>query len=227
MQAVCLQHVPFEGAGVFATALQDRGVTLACRLVPQEGVPNDPGDLLLVMGGPMSANDPDQWIVEEIAFIQSALHARIPVVGVCLGSQLMAKALGATVQRGPAPEIGSTRVRLTDEGKKDPVFGLFPETLSVFEWHGEVFDLPTDCVRLAESDSAPIQAYRFGTRAYGLLFHVEVEADGIEALCRQCPRDLACARMTANQVLAGALPHLALSHRIAGRLLSHLLESNH
>jgi len=88
------------------------------------------------MGGPMSVNDSDRWIAEETDFIRSALLAGKPVIGVCLGSQFMAKALGATVRPGKAPEIGKTRIGLTDEGKKDPVFGIFPEALSVFEWHG-------------------------------------------------------------------------------------------
>lgn len=227
MRAVCLQHVPFEGPGAFATALADRGVTLERRLVPKDGLPTDAGDLLIVMGGPMSVNDPDGWIAEETDFIRAALLAGQPVIGVCLGSQFMAKALGATVKPGKAPEIGKTRIDLTGEGKQDPVFGAFPEALSVFEWHGEVFDLPQNCVPLAGSDIAPLQAFRYGTRAYGLLFHLEIETEGIEALCRECPSDLARAQLTASKVAIGFLPHLWQSHRIADRLIGQLLQSNH
>src|SRR5215475_8071070 len=142
MRAVCLQHVPFEGPGAFATALTDRGVSLEPHLVPKDGLPKDSGDLLIVMGGPMSVNDPDSWIVEETAFIRSALLAGKAVLGICLGSQFMAKALGATVQPGKALEIGLTSIRLTPEAKQDPVFGTLPDSFDVFEWHGEVFDLP-------------------------------------------------------------------------------------
>ena len=113
-KAVCLQHVPFEGPGAFAASLAKRGVRIEHHLVPQDGLPSDAGDLLIVMGGPMSVNDPDPWIAEETAFIKSALLAGQPVVGVCLGSQFMAKALGATVRSGKALEIGMTPVRLTD-----------------------------------------------------------------------------------------------------------------
>ena len=223
MRAVCLKHVHFEGPGAFATALTNLGVSLDYYLVPKDGLPPDPGDLLIVMGGPMSVNDPDPWIAEETAFIRSALVSGMPVIGVCLGSQFMAKALGAPIRPGRALEIGKTRIRLTDEGKKDPVFESFPEALSVFEWHGEVFDLPLDCVALAGSEIAPLQAFRFGTRAYGLLFHLEIEMDGIDALCRECEPDLARAQLTAQQVLMGALPQMWLSHQIADRLVNHLL----
>jgi GMP synthase-like glutamine amidotransferase len=224
-RAVCLQHVPFEGPGAFAASLAKRGVTLEHCLVPKDGLPNDTGDLLIVMGGPMSVNDPDPWIAEETAFIRSALHAGQPVIGVCLGSQFMAKALGATVRSGKALEIGKTRVHLTEQGRQDPVFGAFPEALSVFEWHGEVFDLPHECVPLAGSEIAPLQAFRFGSRAYGLLFHLEIETEGIDALCRECAPDLDRARLAASNVSIGFLPHMWLSHQMADQLIGHLLPS--
>ncbi|MBX3324994.1 MAG: type 1 glutamine amidotransferase [Nitrospira sp.] len=223
MRAVCLQHVPFEGPGAFAKSLSKRGVTLDSHLVPQEGLPRDVGDLLIVMGGPMSVNDPDPWIAEETAFIRSALQANKPVVGVCLGSQFMAKALGATVRSGKALEIGMTPVRLTDTGKVDPVFGACPDTFDVFEWHGEIFDLPNDCAPLVGSDIAPLQAFRYGNWAYGLLFHLEMESSGIDSLCRECAADVTKAGLTAQQVKTTALPQLPQLHHLADRLIGHLL----
>lgn len=223
MRAICLTHVPFEGPGAFATALTAQGVSLDRYLVPQDGLPKDGGDLLIVMGGPMSVNDSDSWIAEETALIRSALQAGTPVIGVCLGSQLMAKALGATVRPGKALEIGMTPIRLTQDGTDDPVFGSCPETFDVFEWHGEVFNLPNDCVALAGSDVAPLQAFRYGSRAYGLLFHLEMEEDGLDSLCRECAPDLIKAGTTALQVRAAALPRLPQLHRMAGRLIDHLL----
>ena len=223
MRAVCLKHVPFEGPGAFATALTARGVNLERYLVARDGLPKDAGDLLIVMGGPMSVNDTDSWIAEETEFIRSALHAGKPVIGVCLGSQFMAKALGATVRPGKALEIGMTPVRLTAEAKQDPVFSTLPESFDVFEWHGEVFDLPKDSVPLAGSEIAPLQAFRYATRAYGLLFHVEMEENGIESLSRECAPDLMKARLSAQQVKTTAVPHLPQLHQIADRLISHLL----
>ena len=225
MRVVCLQHVPFEGPGVFAKALAKRGVDLEYSLVPKDGLPQDSGDVLIVMGGPMSVNDFDTWIAQETAFIRSALLAGKPMIGVCLGSQFMAKALGAAVRPGQALEIGMTPVRLTDEGKQDPVFGTGPGSFGVFEWHGEVFGLPKGCVPLAESDIAPLQAFRYGDRAYGLLFHLEMEESGIDSLCRECAPDLIKARLTEHQVKSAALPQLPQLHQTADRLIGHLLSS--
>ena len=227
MRAVCLKHVPFEGPGAFATALTERGMSLERYLVPQDGLPKDAGDLLIVMGGPMSVNDPDSWIAEETAFIRSTILAGKPVIGVCLGSQFMAKALGATVRSGKALEIGMTTVRLMDEAKQDPVFSTLPESFEVFEWHGEVFDLPKDCAPLAGSEIAPLQAFRYGSRAYGLLFHLEMEENGIDSLCRECAPDLSKARLAAQSVKTAAVPHLPQLHQIADRLVAHLLDSAH
>ena len=225
MRAVCLKHVPFEGPGALASALTARGVSLDRYLVPQDGLPKNAGDLLIVMGGPMSVNDSDSWIAEETSFIRAAVLAGKPVIGVCLGSQFMAKALGATVRPGKALEIGMTPVTLTTDGAGDPVFASCQNTFDVFEWHGEIFDLPKDCVALAGSDIAPLQAFRYGTRAYGLLFHLEMEEPGIEALCRECAPDLIKARLTPQQVKATALPYLPQLHQIADRLIGHLLDS--
>lgn len=223
MRAICLQHVPFEGPGVFATAIANRGVTLERYLVPKDGLPKHPGDLLLVMGGPMSVNDPDPWIAEETAFIRSALLAGKPVIGVCLGSQFMAKALGATVRPGKTLEIGMTQIRLAPDAMQDPVFKTLPDSFDVFEWHGEVFDLPSDCVPLAGSAIAPLQAFRYGARAYGLLFHLEMEEAGIDSLCHECAPDLVKAKLTAQAVKAAATPHLPTLHRFADRLIDRLL----
>lgn len=225
LRAICLQHVPFEGPGAFATALTARGVSLERYLVPQRGLPKDAGDVLIVMGGPMSVNDPDPWITEETEFIRAAILANKPVIGVCLGSQFMAKALGAKVRSGKELEIGMTPVHLTKEGKSDPVFGACPETFQVFEWHGEVFDLPGSCVPLAGSEIAPLQAFRYGARAYGLLFHVEMEPSGIDSLCLECAPDLTRAGLAGEKVKSTALSHLPQLHRTADRLVAHLLDS--
>lgn len=223
MRAVCLQHVSFEGPGAFAAHLAKRGVPIEHSLVPKDGLPKDPGDLLIIMGGPMSVNDPDSWIVEEAAFIRAAMLAGQPVLGICLGSQFMAKALGAQVRPGRALEIGMTPIRLTEDGKKDAVFGRFPDTFDVFEWHGEVFDLPAGSVALAGSAIAPIQAFRYGSRAYGLLFHLEMEQSGIDALCRECPQDVARAGLQRATLIEAARPHLPQLHNRAGILIDHLL----
>ena len=222
-RAVCLKHVPFEGPGAFAAHLTKRGVSLERYLVPNDGLPKDAGDLLLVMGGPMSVNDADSWISEETAFIREVMHTGKPVLGICLGSQFMAKALGAAVRPGRGVEIGMTPISLAEEGKSDPVFSTFPHRFDVFEWHGEVFDLPHGGVSLAGSAVVPLQAFRYGTKAYGLLFHLEIDVIGINALCRECAPDLTRIQQTSAQLIGTARPHLPTLHDMADRLLDHLL----
>src|SRR5262245_43416974 len=225
MRAVCLQHVPFEGPGVFATSLEKRGVTLEYHLVPKDGLPADPGNLLIVLGGPMSVNDSDGWIGEEATFIKSALLADKPVVGICLGSQFMAKAMGATVRAGKRLEIGMTALTLTPDAKSDPVCNTWWNAFDAVEWDGEVFDRPPDCVPLAGSTVSPLQAFRYRGHAYGLLFHIEMDSAGIDARCRECPVDLIRARMTGQSVKTMAIPHLPKLHQFADRLIGYLVDS--
>ena len=226
MRAVCLQHVPFEGPGAFATSLKKYDVELRQVLVPRDGLPNDPGDLLIVMGGPMSVNDPDPWIAKETAFIQRAMTAGVPTLGVCLGSQFMAKALGATVQSGPGVEIGMTAIQVTSEGRQDPVFGTLPPPLEVFQWHAEGYDCPPDAVTLASSELFPVQAFRYGDRAYGWLFHLEMDQPSMESLCRECAGDVARGHQTVGELRRRAIPAFPQLHQWADRLIAHLIRSS-
>lgn len=221
-QALCLQHVPFEGPGAFRQALEKRQYQLDTLLVPQRELPATPPDFLLVMGGPMSVNDSDPWIEKEQKFIRHAIEAGIPVLGVCLGSQFMAKALGGQVRPGPRLEIGPTLVTRTVEEDADAVFGTFPRQFTVFEWHGEGLTLPPGACVLAASEFYPVQAFRYGDRAYGLLFHLELEVEGVEALCRECLTDVQRAQTTTEALLASARNVLPECHRLADRLIAHL-----
>lgn len=221
-KALCLQHVPFEGPGVFRQALGKRQYQLETLLVPQQALPTTPPDFLLVMGGPMSVNDSDPWIEKELLFIRHAIEAGIPVVGVCLGSQFMAKALGGQVHPGPRLEIGPVPVTRTVEEDADAVFGTLPRHFTVFQWHGEGLTLPPGACVLASSESYPVQAFRYGDRAYGLLFHLELEVDGIEALCRECATDVQRAQTTPEALVVSAGAILPECHRLADRLIAHL-----
>jgi GMP synthase-like glutamine amidotransferase len=171
----------------------------------------------------MSVNDSDSWIAAEMEFISRAMEAGIPVLGVCLGSQLMARALGARVYPGRGPELGMVPIAVTPAGRQDPVFRCMPDPFEVFEWHGEVFDLPPGAVALASSDLCPIQAFRFGEAAYGLLFHAEIEPSGIEALCRECGTDLQRAGVEAEHLIRRAVPHVPRLHAWAEKLIAHLV----
>ena len=207
---VCLQHVPFEGPGHLHRILEDLGYRIEKRVVPTDGLPKSPGDFLLVMGGPMSVNDPDEWIAQETEFIRKAVEAGTPYLGICLGSQFLAKAMGGRVSPGTSPEIGMTTLQRTDDGANDPAFGKFPGVFEAFEWHGEGIALPPHAVRLAGSVLFGVQAFRVGTRAYGFLFHVEVGPDNVAALCLNCEADLIRARREAAEVAEEAAPHFHL-----------------
>ncbi|HBP87129.1 MAG TPA: type 1 glutamine amidotransferase [Nitrospirales bacterium] len=221
--ACCLQHVVFEGPGVFRRALETRGYTVVNVVVPADGVPSDPGDFLLIMGGPMSVNDPDGWIEAELQFVKTALARDIPVLGICFGAQLLAKALGGSVASGPKFEIGIGSVSLTDIGKIDPILSATPKDFFVFQWHGEGSTLPPGSAHLVTSADFPIQAFRMTDRVYGLLFHLELEEAGIAALCRECPQDVQRGGMTSESIQARSRPHLPGLHQLADRFIDHLL----
>ncbi len=191
-------------------------------MIPEEGVPPDPGDFLLIMGGPMSVNDPFPWIEAEQQFLRSAIARKMPVLGICFGAQLIAKTLGARITSGPRFEIGMIPIQLTEEGKCDPVFSGMPHTFSVFQWHGEGFSAPPEAVTLAASSDFPVQAFKVAERVYALLFHLEMEEEGIMHLCRECPDDVRKGEIPPEIINKHALPQLPKLHQVADRLIGHL-----
>ncbi len=142
---------------------------------------------LVVMGGPMGVHDDLDWLADERALLRAAVEAGRPVLGVCLGAQQLAAALGATVTQGPAPEYGVGEVHLTTEAIGDPVFGPAPTPLPCVHWHGDTFSLPEGAVRLAGNDAYENQAFRIGHGAYGLQFHVEVTGSLVAHWGRHLP----------------------------------------
>ena len=176
-----VQHVAYEGPGAIAAAVTDAGADLTILRIDR-GEPLPPptavSDLagLVVMGGPMSVHDDLAWLADERALLRRAVEAGLPVLGVCLGAQQLAAALGASVTKGPAPEYGAGEVHLTTAAISDPVFGPAPTPLPCVHWHGDTFALPEGAVRLAGNAAYENQAFRVGDRAYGLQFHVEVTA---------------------------------------------------
>ncbi len=220
--AWCLQQVPFEGPGVFQACLERRGYTVHQSVVPTQGLPHGQVDLLLIMGGPMSVNDPDPWIAQEMACVQQAMAGGIPTLGICFGSQLLAKALGGTVGPGPKFEIGMVPVHLTPEGKIDPIFGNLPETFSVFQWHGEGITLTSEGVPLVASPEFPVQAFRYEDHVYGLLFHPEIEQHSIPVMCRECPQDVLRGGVSAAVMERESAEHLPFLHELADRVIGHL-----
>jgi GMP synthase (glutamine-hydrolysing) len=177
--------VAHEGPGSIAGVLGDVGIDAAVtRLDLGESLPAiDEVGGLVVMGGPMGVHEEDAhpWLVPEQDLLRRAVELDLPVLGVCLGSQQLAAALDAEVTTGPEGEVGPGRVELTDQGRRDPVFGpefhgLSGTTVPCVHWHQDTFTLPDGAVHLAATRRFPHQAFRVGNRAYGLQFHVEVDA---------------------------------------------------
>lgn len=171
------QHDRYDGPGYLGEALVRRGANLTIvRLHEGELIPDMSGyDMLLIMGGAMNVYQENKypWLAEETHAIRGAVDSGKAVLGVCLGGQLLAKALGAQVRLGAATEIGLLPIKLTEHGQSDPLFeGL--SRVEAVEWHDDTFDIPAGAVGLACSEGCANQAFRFGERAYGLQFHPEV-----------------------------------------------------
>ena len=185
MKVLVLQHLDVEHPGVFRDFLKEDGATLTTvELDVGETIPDlDPFDVMIVMGGPQDVWQEDQfpWLVAEKAAIRRwAVDLGRPFLGLCLGHQLLAEAVGGRVGPGKVPEVGALQVELTDAGLGDPLFAGVPNPVPVLQWHGaEVKALPEGAVSLARSDVCEIQAFRYGTRAYGLQCHVEATRDTV------------------------------------------------
>jgi GMP synthase (glutamine-hydrolysing) len=174
-----LQHTACETLGTIADALQAEALAWQyVRVFEGKPVPGDLGDAggLIVMGGPMGVYEQDRYphLGAELRLIEAALKGGVPILGVCLGSQLLAAALGAQVRKGARQEIGWYPVRLSDAAAGDRVWKGAPHEFMALHWHGDVFDLPSGAISLASSDLTAHQAFRHGQSAYGLLFHLEM-----------------------------------------------------
>lgn len=178
-EALILENAVGEGPGILRDIILDRGWSIqTIKLFTGESIPSDWRyfNLIIVMGGPMNVYEENEYpyLITETEMIARAIHGGMPVLGFCLGAQLMAKACGAKVQKGPIREIGWYPVSLTKDGRQDPLLRRFPKTFSVFQWHGDTFEIPKKGICLIESDQYPNQAMRIGNMGYGFQFHFEI-----------------------------------------------------
>lgn len=178
---LAVRHVPFEDLDAYAGVLAQAGYSIRYVDAPTAdfaALGRQPWDLLVVLGGPIGVNDGADYpfIVPELEFVEERLKAGLPLLGICLGSQFIAKALGARVYRIGRVEIGWKPLGLSDAGRNSPLKHLVG---AVFHWHGEAYDLPAGALNLASTDVTPHQAFTWG-RALAMQFHPEVSARGLE-----------------------------------------------
>src|SRR4051794_38764385 len=195
-EVLVFQHDPFEDLGVFAEVLEKQRTTYrVIRLFHGETPADDRERMkaLIVLGGRMNSQDEESYpfLRWEKRIIRAAIDEAVPVLGICLGAQLIAATLGSAIYQGRVKEIGWSSISMTPHGQVDSLLGYLPENATVFQWHGDGFDLPSGAIRLASSSNYENQAFRLGKTIYGLQFHLEVTPRMIERWMDERSRDLA------------------------------------
>ena len=228
MRVHVIQHVSFEGLGNLRMALEGRHAQLQFTYMQESQAlpPLEQIDLIVIMGGPMSVNDEADypWLVAEKRWIADALERNIPMLGICLGAQLIACALGASVGPNAQKEIGWFDV---DGNAGDANCFNFPGRFRCFHWHGETFSLPQGAVRLASSEACDNQAFQYGRRVIGLQFHPETTETSMHGLIERLGHELSPAPFvqSAEQMCAEPAGTYIQISNLSDQLLKYLLDS--
>jgi GMP synthase (glutamine-hydrolysing) len=224
MNVAVLQHVGFEDAGVIGELLIESGHgLLPCHLYQQHALPLiDDIDALLVMGGPMGVGDEDRfpWLKQEKAFIAAVIAAGKPVLGICLGAQLIAEVLGATVYRAPHREIGWFPINSSEALLQSEYGDVFGSEFMAFHWHGDTFTLPEGAIALGRSAACACQGFVYNESVIALQFHLEMTANGVAKLARHCANELVPAEFvqSADQLMADETLFAPMNQRMADLL---------
>jgi GMP synthase (glutamine-hydrolysing) len=222
-RVLVVQHVAFEGLGTIADALGDADVLAGYIRADQgQAIPTSMGDAagLVVMGGPMGVYEQDRYpfLRDEIRLIEDALEREKPVLGICLGSQLLASALGAEVRKAKSKEIGWHQVWQSEGDLEDQLLSGIDSSFMAYHWHGDVFELPAGAGVLVSSETTRNQAFRYGGSAYGFLFHLEATGDIIRDMVKAGDDELQEIAADGDQILAETGNHLPRLQQI-GRLV--------
>ena len=213
-----LQHVPFEGPGFIAEWASGSGHRLTgTALFKGEPLPDRSGfDLLAVMGGPMGVHDDVEhsWLSSEKKFIESVLGLNKPIVGICLGAQLIADVLGARVYKNRHREIGWHPVDKNDSAERTGLDAIIPDRFDAFHWHGDTFALPAGAVHLVRSKACINQAFFYPPATVALQFHLETTKAGIEALIEQCGHELVPAPFIQTSATIRSKSHLTTTSNL-------------
>jgi GMP synthase (glutamine-hydrolysing) len=225
MRVLSVTHGPTVGGGVFDETVEQLGHRLERWSVPVATPRADPSayDAVMVFGGAMHPDEDARhpWLADEVDYLRRALDDEVPLLGVCLGAQLVARAAGAEVGKAPEPEIGWLAIELTEAGLADPVTGTLPPRIEAFQWHHYTFDLPEGAVELAAS-SVCTQAFRADGRAWGLQFHAEVTRQMIEAWATEDGGELP---MPVEELLADTQRRIGSWNDTGRRLCAAFLEA--
>jgi GMP synthase (glutamine-hydrolysing) len=217
-EIIILQNAEPETPGLIADVLQSKGFTLRyVRTFAGEPVPLNMGDAaaLVCMGGPQSVYEDDKfpYLRDVMRLMEDALTKKRPVLGVCLGSQLLAATLGVPVVAGPQKEIGFYPVYLTEAGKEDALFCGIGDSFTPVHWHGDVYpQLPCGATWLARSELTPHQAFRYGENAYGILFHLELTSDMLADWTTAFAQELQTVGIDGGKLLAQAQMDLPVAN---------------
>ena len=188
------QHVPFEGLACMEDWVRrPSNKVTATRFYEDARLPFiELFDTLIILGGPMSVHDEKEypWIAQEKDLIRRAIERGKRVIGICLGAQLIAEVLGATVSKNTFREIGWMPITKTAEGKNHELLSGIPDTIHVFHWHGETFNLPKGATRLFSSEACENQAFSYGDNVLALQFHLEMTSEAIKTISEFCQNDL-------------------------------------
>jgi len=228
MRIHALMHVEFEGLGHIDRWIVARGHALTLtRQYAGDPLPHlNDFDRLVIMGGPMNIYEDERypWLAGERNLIRKAIAAGKSAVGICLGAQLLADALGSPVFAGANKEIGWWPIRLTEEGQRTALLEGLPKVPTVFHWHGDTFDIPQGAVHLAASDGCPSQAFLYEGRILGLQFHLESTPKTVDAIVAHCGDELVPGRYVQSeaQIRAAGSAHFQAINQLIETLLDRL-----